>query len=114
VDGRTAKWIGLALFVLGGLLALWAGRALGHAFTPYPEPREGAPIATGGPYRFVRHPMYVAGFVSMVGWSLAFTVLGFVFTAALALLWIFKARYEERRLLARHPEYADYRRRTPF
>lgn len=112
VDGRAFFWIGMALFLLGGLLAFWARRALGEAFTAFPEPREGARLVTEGPYRFVRHPIYLAVGVSMVGWSLAFGVLGFVFTAALAVVWFFKARHEERRLLARHPEYAEYRRRT--
>jgi protein-S-isoprenylcysteine O-methyltransferase Ste14 len=35
-------------------------------------------------------------------------------TAVLALFWVFKARYEERLLTERFPEYADYRRRTVF
>ena len=37
---------------------------------------------------------------------------GLVLTAVLALFWVAKARKEERHLIERFPEYADYRRRT--
>ena len=107
-------WVGLAVFVLGALVAWWAGRSLGNAFTPFPEPRSGASLAMGGPYRFVRHPMYLAALLSMLGWSIAFSVVGFAVTTALAILWFFKARHEEALLLERFPEYAGYRRETWF
>jgi protein-S-isoprenylcysteine O-methyltransferase Ste14 len=70
-------------------------------------------FATPGPYRRVRHPLYV-------GWIIAFwstphmTVAHFVF-AALTLAYILIAiRFEEKDLVDAHPEYARYRERTPM
>jgi protein-S-isoprenylcysteine O-methyltransferase Ste14 len=87
---------GIALAIAGAALALWAYRALGAAFTPFPQPRGG--IVTTGPYRFLRHPMYVGGIAVFAGASLGLTVLGLVLTSALALLWVGKARLEDRLL----------------
>ena len=88
--------VGVVLALAGIALAAWGYRTLGPVFTPMPEPRGG--IVTGGPYRYLRHPMYVGGVAFFGGLSLVFTVLGLVLTGALALLWIGKARLESRLL----------------
>ena len=78
-----------------------------------PEVAPGATLVTGGPYRWIRHPMYTA--VLLLAASL--TAAGF--TPARGALWLallavlaMKLRKEERLLAARFPEYADYARRT--
>jgi protein-S-isoprenylcysteine O-methyltransferase Ste14 len=58
--------------------------------------------------------MYVGGVSFFAGLSLVFSAYGLALTAVLALFWIAKARLEERHLLQRFPEYAEYRRRTWF
>jgi protein-S-isoprenylcysteine O-methyltransferase Ste14 len=102
-----------ALLAVGGLLVVvWGIRALGPAMTAMPEPRADAPLATRGPYRAVRHPIYTGVVALALGVSLARqTAAGLVLTVALAVLFDQKARYEER-LLARDPAYAAYRART--
>jgi protein-S-isoprenylcysteine O-methyltransferase Ste14 len=102
-------------FLLAGLgvgLALWAGVTMGHSLSPFPRPPRHAELVDHGPYRFLRHPLYVGGVLFFAGLSLVFSVYGLALTAVLAAFWIAKARLEERHLLARFPEYADYRRRT--
>jgi len=91
--------VGAALAAAGIGLAVWAYQALGPAFTAFPEPR-GDRVATG-PYRYLRHPMYIGGIAFFAGVSLAFTVPGLVLTAVLALLWWRKGRLEERLLAER-------------
>lgn len=65
-----------------------------------------------GPYRYVRHPLYV-------GWLLAFwgtpamTVTHLFFALGTTVYILLAIRWEERDLMAVHPEYADYRRRVP-
>jgi protein-S-isoprenylcysteine O-methyltransferase Ste14 len=104
--------LGVVLAVAGLLVAAWSARTLGRALTPNPRPR--GPLVTNGPYRFLRHPIYVGGSVFFAGVSLAFSWTALALTGALAVLWFAKTRVEERYLLERFPEYADYRRRTFF
>jgi protein-S-isoprenylcysteine O-methyltransferase Ste14 len=104
---------GLVLAGAGLALCVWAIRVLGPAMTAMPEPREDVPVATGGPYGLVRHPVYTGAIAVGAGYSLArCTWGGLALTALLAVLFDLKSRYEER-LLARDPAYAAYRARTP-
>ena len=95
------------LFLLAKGLKVWAIRSLGDLWTMrviLPRPLR---VVTGGPYRFMRHPNYVAVFFELTALPLAG---GACITAAaagglfLALLWA-RVRTEETALLAR-PEYA--------
>ena len=113
----SVRWplrvVGIVLVVIGIGLALWAHGALGRAFTAFTRPPEGATRVEAGPYRFARHPMYGGGVLLFAGVSLAFSVTALALTVALAVLWRGKSAVEERLLVARFPEYEDYRNRTP-
>ncbi len=105
--------------VVGGELvtvafAVWlfvAVLALGRCFGVLPEARG---LVTHGPYRYVRHPVYLGELGAAGGLVIAAPtawnagVLG-VFLAAQAV----RMRLEERALAAEFPEYADYAARTP-
>jgi protein-S-isoprenylcysteine O-methyltransferase Ste14 len=102
----------VAAFGLG--LGIWAGRTMGRSLSPFPRPPRDAELVGRGPYRYLRHPIYAGGVLFFGGLSLVFSVWGLALTAVLAAFWIAKARLEERHLVSRFPEYADYRRRTLF
>ena len=104
---------GIALILAGIGCAIWAGRALGSALTPYPLPSEEAALVERGPYRIVRHPIYVAGLLVFLGYGFLASVPATAAVTLLAVLWHFKAGVEERHLAARFPGYDDYRRRVP-
>jgi len=106
--------IGTVLAVAGALLAVWSARALGSSLTWYPKPRVRGSLVESGPYRFSRHPIYSGGISFFVGWGLWSSPLAFALAVALAVLWAFKARFEERLLAERYPSYDDYRLRTPW
>ena len=111
-DGVTP--LGWIVVAVGLALGIWAGRTMGDALTAFPRPARDAELVQRGPYRVVRHPIYLGGTLFFVGLGLVFSVYALALTAALAVLWVFKARHEERLLAERFPEYADYRRRTVF
>jgi protein-S-isoprenylcysteine O-methyltransferase Ste14 len=106
--------LGWVVAAVGLVLAVWAGVTMGQSLSPFPRPPRHAELVQRGPFRYLRHPLYVGGFLFFAGLSLVFSVYALGFTAVLALFWIAKARLEERHLVARFPEYEDYRRRTWF
>lgn len=59
--------IGIALFVAGGCLAGWAMHTFRRAGTNIPTWRPTLAIATTGPYRFTRNPIYIAMCVAFLG-----------------------------------------------
>ena len=111
-DGVT--YLGVVPAALGFLLVGWAVRVMGPSITPFPTPPPRARLVREGPFRFVRHPIYVGGVLVFAGLSLVFSAWGLLFAAALAVFWTAKARHEERLLVERFPEYPEYRRRTLF
>ncbi len=105
---------GIALMFAGGLLLLagicWLG---GRNITPLPYPREEATLVTSGPYRLVRHPMYSGGVLFAFGWAIWVRgPLTLAYAVALLAFADVKSRLEERWLLAKFQDYADYRRRV--
>lgn len=106
----------LTLFLLATALVLgvWTlGFNRWGNFNIRPELRAGARLVTGGPYRWIRHPMYVSvllGTAALVvadprAWRIA------LFVALVAVL-VLKAAREEVYLRGAFPQYADYASRT--
>jgi protein-S-isoprenylcysteine O-methyltransferase Ste14 len=96
-----------------GIVLLGAGiAALGSSLTPFPRPLERSSLRDRGAYRSVRHPIYGGLFLLGLGCALMTSPLALVPSAALALIFEFKARVEEAMLAERFPEYAAYRARV--
>jgi|KBSSwiStaDraftv2_1062776.scaffolds.fasta_scaffold280446_2 protein-S-isoprenylcysteine O-methyltransferase Ste14 len=71
------------------------------------------PFATPGLYRIVRHPLYVGWFT--VFWAAPTMTAAHLLFAGVSTLYILAAiRWEERDLIALHPEYAAHRERVPM
>ena len=112
---RWPEWVrvlGVLLLLAGIAVFVWAARTLGGSFTAYPRPRPEGVLVEDGPYRFVRHPVYSAGVLVLLGYGLLTSVVATAAVPAIAVLWWLKSRVEERHLAARFPAYADYRRRV--
>lgn len=105
----SALLIALVL-VAGGLIIAGLGAVgLGPALRASPIPREQAPLVTAGVYGVVRNPIYTGLMVGGLGLVLfGASVWHIVLWLALVLLLAAKARWEERMLVARHPEYRAY------
>ncbi len=66
----AARCSGALLCALALLLFQAAQRALGRDFSPSPRVKRGSVLVTTGPYRAVRHPMYVTFLASWIGYGL--------------------------------------------
>lgn len=105
---------GALLFLLGLALAAQAFWRLGASLTPLPDPKPGAALVTTGAYRRCRHPLYQAVLLCSLGVTLALgSLLHLALLLSLCAVLGGKARREERRLQAVHPDYASYRAVTP-
>lgn len=116
IPAQPVKSIGFATFGLGGLLFAWSLLFLRGAFTGNVEP-VGEGLVTNGPYRFVRHPVYLAMLVMSLGLAIGLrSVIGLAITLfAFFPAAIYRARLEERALEAKYGhEWTVYRERTHF
>jgi protein-S-isoprenylcysteine O-methyltransferase Ste14 len=66
--GRTVVFVcGLVLMIAGMVLRWYSIRVLGTSFTCEVVTRPGQEVVEAGPYRWVRHPSYTGGLVTVLG-----------------------------------------------
>jgi protein-S-isoprenylcysteine O-methyltransferase len=68
---RVGLLLGTGLLCAGGVLRRLCFRALGQYFTGAVTVSPDQPVVDRGPYRFVRHPSYTAGFLVFLGFGVA-------------------------------------------
>ncbi|HEY43298.1 MAG TPA: isoprenylcysteine carboxylmethyltransferase family protein [Anaerolineae bacterium] len=112
----SAHLIGLTFFALGQGLFSWAMASNKYFSTAVRiQVDRGHTVATGGPYRYVRHPGYVGFAVSFFGTSLALGSLWATIPAGLiACLLIVRTALEDRTLQDELPGYKDYAQRVRY
>jgi protein-S-isoprenylcysteine O-methyltransferase Ste14 len=102
---------GEAVTVAGGLWMVFAIVFLGRCFGVLPEARG---LVTRGPYRLVRHPLYLGELTAFGGLVIASPrALNVVAAAVFAVGQAIRMRLEERALAGEFPEYAAYAALTP-
>jgi protein-S-isoprenylcysteine O-methyltransferase Ste14 len=104
---------GVVLCALGIAFASYARVHLGRNWGMPMTRKESPELVTGGPYAYVRHPIYtgilIATFGSAIGtspfWLIPFVLLGIYF--------VYSARKEEKLMMEQFPEqYPQYMSRT--
>jgi protein-S-isoprenylcysteine O-methyltransferase Ste14 len=66
----AVRWSGVFLGVLSDILAYWTFSNLGKNVTPTVVTRANHTLVTSGPYRWIRHPLYVMGLFAYLGFAL--------------------------------------------
>jgi protein-S-isoprenylcysteine O-methyltransferase Ste14 len=111
--GALAKRLGLLICVAGLLILFSAFAVIRGVIQIAPEPKAGGHLVTAGIYHWLRHPIYTAMAVLIVGLFLRRPTAAVAATAVVVIVFLLiKARFEERLLNARYPDYAAYRSRT--
>jgi protein-S-isoprenylcysteine O-methyltransferase Ste14 len=108
------RWLGVGLGATAAALFIAVFRSLGTNLTDTVVTRTRHTLVTSGPYRWVRHPFYVAAALAVAANSVVtanwFLALTGVLTIALLVI---RTRTEEEKLLERFgAAYKGYRERT--
>ena len=107
----TMLLLSAALILLGDILAVVILRRLGKSFSIMAEARK---LVTCGPYSVIRHPLYAAEQLAILGALIQFaSVEAAVLVAVQFSFQLIRMRNEEAVLMRTFPEYADYMLRTP-
>lgn len=91
------------------VLATWTVLSLRTSMGVTPANRG---IKTGGPYRFVRHPLYVCVVLQQLGLLMEYPSLFNVSVLAIAVVFKAMMIMNEERVLERDPAYQEYRKQV--
>jgi protein-S-isoprenylcysteine O-methyltransferase Ste14 len=107
-------YVGIALHLFGYAAMTWV-----LAVNPFAEPTvriqedRGQHVITTGPYRYVRHPMYVGGWVMFAGTPMILgSAWAFVPFAVSCAAIVVRTAYEDRMLRRELAGYEEYAKRT--
>ncbi len=102
--------VSAAITLAGSLSIVWSVLYLGRSFSIVPQARK---LVISGPYRIVRHPLYVAEEIAIIGVALQYEwYAALPFLAMHIALQLRRMGYEESLLRAVFPDYEAYAQRT--
>jgi protein-S-isoprenylcysteine O-methyltransferase Ste14 len=102
--------IGLAIFVLGLALAVWARVYLGRNWGMPMSQRADPELVTTGPYGKIRHPIYSGIILGMVGTAIAVSLYWLLAVAIIGAYFLCSAVVEERTMGKLFPDaYPPYK-----
>ena len=113
LGGMVLGAIGASVVLLGVGLAVYARIYLGRNWGMPMSRKEEPELVTGGPYAFVRHPIYTGIVLAMLGSAIGESVIWVVMLTVFAPYFVYSARREEQLIREQFPaQYPDYMRRT--
>lgn len=112
---EAIRIFGVSLFIIGVFLSNWGRFALGKNWRPAligTEVDNQQKLVTGGPFSFIRHPIY-SGMI-LLGFGFEISLLSWFFLAIVPAVFLLyrQAKSEERALEARFPQYRQYKKST--
>lgn len=110
IDNITLAAVQLIGFVLGvyGIYAIGI-----FNFSAYPTPRKDSILVSTGPFKYIRHPMYLAVLLYCVPIALFHpTTIKTLTVLLLLLILLVKIRVEESLLNRRYSNYKEYKKQS--
>ncbi|HEX8844295.1 MAG TPA: isoprenylcysteine carboxylmethyltransferase family protein [Pyrinomonadaceae bacterium] len=113
-ESDALRYAGLAIFVAGVALRVWAFIHLGKFFSVFLTIQKGHRLVTDSLYSYVRHPSYTGLIVRSLGWVLVFrSIFGLAAWVVLVAFLLRRIRHEERVLRSGFgAEWEEYCGRT--
>jgi protein-S-isoprenylcysteine O-methyltransferase Ste14 len=106
----SREMVSTLLTIIGSVGAVVALSQLGRSFSLMAETRQ---LVTTGPYRFVRHPLYLAEEIALIGLFVQFASLWTALLFAVQIGFQLRRMHNEELVLSvRFPEYVAYRQTT--
>lgn len=116
IDWEVSKDFKILFQLIAAMGLLWtilAVLSLNTLVSPFPSPKAGMQLQTKGVYAFSRHPIYSGILVVFYAWGIAQAAEYKIGIGLLFHVFIyFKARYEEKLLQQKFPEYQEYKSKT--
>ena len=108
------RWIGVSLGIVSLPLLIWVQRTLGKYWSTNLQLRKQHILITSGPYRWVRHPMYVALIAFFIASSLISANWLFILLATVAISGLYIRIGKEEKMMIEEfgDKYSDYMKRT--
>jgi protein-S-isoprenylcysteine O-methyltransferase Ste14 len=104
------EMISTILTLIGAVGAIASLSQLGRSFSLMAETRQ---LVTSGPYRFVRHPLYLAEEIAMVGLFMQFASVWTALLFAVQIAFQLRRMHNEESVLtASFPQYVVYQQTT--
>ena len=105
--------IGLAVFLLGLALSIWARVYLGRNWGMPMSQKVDPELVRTGPYGSIRHPIYSGIILAMIGTTIAVSLYWLVAVVVLGAYFLYSAIVEERVMARLFPDsYPEYKRST--
>ena len=114
LDFRGVGILGVALFIAGVCLYFVSRFTLGKFFSEAIRIKPEHELITSGPYRFIRHPIYLGEILYFISIPVIFgSIYGFIVMLFLIPMLIHRMCVEERALVSRFgQEYIEYTQKT--
>ena len=109
------SYIGICIYIIGGIIVVRSRIQLGRYGDGTVKLKENHHLMTNGIYNYVRHPLYLGGFLGRLGMGLTFTAyFGMIlFVSVYFIIFRMRMEIEEQSLIGEFgEEYEEYMKRT--
>jgi len=105
--------IGVVLCAVGMVFLVWARQHLGKNWSQTVSVKVAHDLATSGPYRYARPPMYTGGLFAAIGSAIVCGGAWIFLLVILGVICLWRVGAEDRLMVQLFPnEFPDYKKRT--
>lgn len=115
LNNLNIAYIGILIVAIGGLITIVARIQLGSYASGQLRLQKKHQLYKSGLYKYIRHPIYMGGYIGMIGVTLAFRSIIVSFLSLIFHFWLYNGRmnYEEEILAEEFgKEYDEYKNQT--